>query len=32
MSFKYNPLNLTDGYKPGHKAMLAPDTDYFLEV
>jgi nicotinamide phosphoribosyltransferase len=28
MSFKFNPLNLTDGYKPGHKAMLAPDTDY----
>lgn len=26
--FKYNPLNLTDGYKVGHKAMLAPNTDY----
>jgi nicotinamide phosphoribosyltransferase len=26
--FKYNPLNLTDGYKVGHKAMLAPGTDY----
>ena len=22
--FKYNPLNLSDGYKVGHKAMLAP--------
>lgn len=26
--FKYNPLNLTDGYKVGHKAMLAPGTDF----
>ena len=26
--FKYNPLNLTDGYKVVHKAMLAPNTDY----
>jgi nicotinamide phosphoribosyltransferase len=26
--FKYNPLNLTDGYKVDHKAMLAPNTDY----
>lgn len=24
--FKPNPLYLTDGYKPGHKAMLAPGT------
>lgn len=26
--FKPNPLGLTDGYKIGHKAMLAPGTDY----
>ena len=26
--FKPNPLGLTDGYKVGHKAMLAPGTDY----
>jgi nicotinamide phosphoribosyltransferase len=26
--FKANPLGLTDGYKIGHKAMLAPSTDY----
>lgn len=26
--FKANPLGLTDGYKIGHKAMLAPGTDY----
>lgn len=24
--FQPNPLGLTDGYKPGHKAMLAPGT------
>lgn len=26
--FKVNPLALTDGYKIGHKVMLAPGTDY----
>lgn len=26
MSFKINSLYLTDGYKIGHKAMLAPNT------
>lgn len=26
MSFKINPLYRSDGYKPGHKAMLAPGT------
>lgn len=26
MSFKINSLYLTDGYKVGHKAMLAPGT------
>jgi len=26
--FKPNPLGLTDGYKVGHNAMLAPDTDF----
>jgi nicotinamide phosphoribosyltransferase len=26
--FKPNPLGLTDGYKVGHKPMLAPGTDY----
>lgn len=26
--FKPNPLGLTDGYKIGHKVMLAPGTDY----
>ena len=26
MSFKINSLYLTDGYKPSHKAMLAPGT------
>jgi nicotinamide phosphoribosyltransferase len=26
--FRPNPLGLTDGYKPGHIAMLAPGTDY----
>lgn len=26
--FKPNPLGFTDGYKIGHKAMLAPGTDY----
>lgn len=26
MDFKINPLYLTDGYKVGHKAMLAPGT------
>jgi nicotinamide phosphoribosyltransferase len=26
--FKANPLGLTDGYKVGHKPMLAPGTDY----
>lgn len=26
--FRPNPLGLTDGYKVGHKAMLAPGTDY----
>lgn len=25
MSFKINSLYLTDGYKVGHKAMLAPE-------
>lgn len=28
MSFKANSLFLTDGYKIGHKAMLAPGTQY----
>ena len=26
--FKPNPLGLTDGYKPGHRLMLAPGTEY----
>ena len=26
MSFKINSLYLTDGYKVGHKAMLAPGS------
>lgn len=26
--FKANPLGLTDGYKIGHQAMLAPGTEY----
>lgn len=26
MGFKVNSLYLTDGYKVGHKAMLAPGT------
>tara|TARA_R110000772_G_scaffold54130_1_gene123557 strand:- start:69369 stop:71030 length:1662 start_codon:yes stop_codon:yes gene_type:complete len=26
--FKPNPLGYSDGYKPGHKRMLAPGTDY----
>lgn len=26
MRFNYNPLCLSDGYKPGHRAMLAPGT------
>lgn len=26
--FRPNPLSLSDGYKVGHKAMLAPGTDY----
>lgn len=28
MSFKINSLYLTDGYKVGHKRMLAPGTDF----
>ena len=28
MSFKINSLYLTDGYKIGHKAMLAPNTEF----
>ena len=32
MGFRINSLYLSDGYKVGHKSMLAPVTDYFDKV